>query len=40
MLPSSGLITSQERFQAQMRRFTSMPGMSGDDDEEEEDEEE
>jgi HlyD family secretion protein len=41
MLPSSGLITSQERFQAQMRRFTSMPGMGGgDDDDEEQDEEE
>jgi HlyD family secretion protein len=41
MLPSTGLITSQERFQAQMRRFTSMPGMSGDaNDDEEQDEEE
>jgi HlyD family secretion protein len=39
MLPSTGLITSQERFQAQMRRFTSLPGMSGEDDEEEQDEE-
>ncbi len=28
MLPSSGLIQSQQRLQAQMRRFTSMPGMN------------
>jgi HlyD family secretion protein len=40
MLPSSGLITSQERFQNQMRRFTSMPGMNAKDDEDEDDEEE
>jgi HlyD family secretion protein len=32
MLPSSGLIRSQERFQKQMRQFTSIPGMSGKDD--------
>ena len=31
LLPSSGLILSQQRFQAQMRRFMSMPGMNGDD---------
>ena len=29
MLPSSGLILSQQRLQAQMRKFMSMPGMSG-----------
>ena len=29
MLPSSGLILSQQRFQAQMRQFMSMPGMGG-----------
>jgi len=29
MLPSSGLIMSQQRFQAQMKQFMSMPGMSG-----------
>jgi HlyD family secretion protein len=29
MLPSSGLILSQQRFQAQMRQFMSMPGMDG-----------
>jgi HlyD family secretion protein len=40
MLPSTGLIVSQERFQKQMRQFTSMPGMSGEDDEEDEQEEE
>ena len=28
MLPSSGLIQSQQRFQEQMRRFTSIPGMN------------
>ena len=37
MLPSSGLILSQERFQRQMRRFTSIPGMSGKDDDEDAD---
>ncbi len=30
LLPSSGLIQAQQRRQAQMKRFTSMPGMSGD----------
>lgn len=33
LLPSTGLITSQERFQAQMRRFMSLPGMNKDDNE-------
>jgi len=28
MLPSSGLIQSRQRFQEQMRQFTSLPGMS------------
>jgi multidrug efflux pump subunit AcrA (membrane-fusion protein) len=28
LLPSSGLIRSQQRFQDQMRRFTGIPGMS------------
>jgi HlyD family secretion protein len=28
MLPSTGLIRSQERFQAQIREFTSIPGMN------------
>jgi HlyD family secretion protein len=28
MLPSSGLIQSQQRFQEQMRRFSSIPGMN------------
>lgn len=28
MLPSSGLIQSQQRFQERMRRFTSIPGMN------------
>ncbi|TDJ43362.1 MAG: efflux RND transporter periplasmic adaptor subunit [Gammaproteobacteria bacterium] len=28
MLPSSGLIRSQQRFQAQMRKFMGMPGMN------------
>jgi HlyD family secretion protein len=40
MLPSTGLITSQERFQNQMRRFTSLPGMNSGDDEEEDNESE
>lgn len=31
LLPSSGLVMAQKRFQAQMRRFMSMPGMGGDD---------
>ncbi len=30
LLPSSGLIQSQQRLQAQMRRFMSIPGMEGD----------
>ena len=30
LLPSTGLVMAQKRFQAQMRRFMSMPGMSGD----------
>ncbi len=30
LLPSSGLIQSQQRLQAQMRRFMSIPGMDGD----------
>jgi len=30
LLPSSGLIQSQQRLQAQMKKFTSMPGMSSD----------
>lgn len=38
LLPSSGLVLAQKRFQAQMRRFMSMPGMGGDDDEKDEDE--
>jgi HlyD family secretion protein len=29
MLPSSGLVESQQRLQQQMRKFTGMPGMSG-----------
>jgi HlyD family secretion protein len=29
LLPSSGLIMAQKRFQAQMRQFMSMPGMGG-----------
>ena len=29
MLPSSGLVETQQRFQQQMRKFTGMPGMSG-----------
>ena len=29
LLPSSGLILAQKRFQAQMRQFMSMPGMGG-----------
>ena len=29
MLPSSGLVETQQRFQQQMRNFTGMPGMSG-----------
>lgn len=37
MLPSSGLIEAQERFQAQMRRFTGLPGMSGEDDDKKKD---
>jgi HlyD family secretion protein len=32
LLPSSGLIMSQQRFQAQMKQFMSMPGMSGEKD--------
>ena len=35
MLPSSGLVRSRQRFQEQMRQFTSLPGMNkkdGDDD--------
>ena len=32
LLPSSGLILAQKRFQEQMRRFMSMPGMGGKDD--------
>jgi len=28
LLPSSGLIKSQQRFQEQMKQFTSLPGMS------------
>jgi len=32
LLPSTGLVMAQKRFQAQMRRFMSMPGMSGGDD--------
>lgn len=32
LLPSSGLILEQKRFQAQMRRFMSMPGMGGNDE--------
>jgi multidrug efflux pump subunit AcrA (membrane-fusion protein) len=32
LLPSSGLILAQKRFQAQMSRFMGMPGMSGDSD--------
>ncbi len=32
LLPSSGLIQSQQRLQQQMRQFMSMPGMSGDKD--------
>jgi len=32
LLPSSGLVMAQKRFQAQMRQFMSMPGMSGGDD--------
>ena len=32
LLPSSGLILAQKRFQAQMRQFMSMPGMGGNDD--------
>jgi len=32
LLPSSGLIESQQRLQQQMRQFMSMPGMSGDKD--------
>ncbi|MFQ5635000.1 MAG: efflux RND transporter periplasmic adaptor subunit [Gammaproteobacteria bacterium] len=31
LLPSSGLILAQKRFQAQMSRFMSMPGMGGTD---------
>lgn len=31
LLPSSGLIQSQQRLQAQMRQFMSMPGMNGGD---------
>jgi hypothetical protein len=30
LLPSSGLILSQQRLQQQMKRFTSMPGMDSD----------
>ncbi len=29
LLPSSGLVETQQRFQQQMRQFTGMPGMSG-----------
>ena len=29
MLPSSGLVETQQRFQQQMRQFTGMPGMTG-----------
>lgn len=36
MLPSSGLIRSQQRFQAQMRRFMSLPGMGGSTDDDKE----
>ncbi|MEZ5564999.1 MAG: efflux RND transporter periplasmic adaptor subunit [Gammaproteobacteria bacterium] len=32
LLPSSGLVETQQRFQQQMRQFTGMPGMSGKDD--------
>jgi HlyD family secretion protein len=32
LLPSSGLILAQKRFQAQMSRFMGMPGMSGSSD--------
>jgi HlyD family secretion protein len=29
LLPSSGLVETQQRFQQQMRQFTGMPGMTG-----------
>jgi len=32
LLPSTGLVMAQKRFQAQMRRFMSMPGMGGGND--------
>ncbi len=32
LLPSSGLVETQQRFQQQMRKFTGMPGMAGKDD--------
>jgi HlyD family secretion protein len=32
LLPSSGLVESQQRFQQQMRRFTGMPGMNREQD--------
>ena len=35
LLPSTGLVMAQKRFQAQMRRFMSMPGMGGDSDKDE-----
>jgi hypothetical protein len=28
LLPSSGLVETQQRFQQQMRQFTGMPGMT------------